>query len=93
MSIIGRIRSHGLFLALLVGFMVTGTLCSVATRLFESPDEVWHYEYLRHLATGHGLPVASEVAEMPWNQEGSQPPLYYLLGAAITYWIDTSDAG
>ena len=27
----------------------------------------------------------------PWNQEASQPPLYYYLGAALTFWIDQSD--
>ena len=53
---------------------------------------MWHYEYVRYLAEGHGLPVSDLETEMPWHQEGSQPPLYYLLGAAITFWIDTSDA-
>jgi hypothetical protein len=27
----------------------------------------------------------------PWHQEGSQPPLYYLMAAGLTFWIDTSD--
>jgi hypothetical protein len=53
---------------------------------------VLHYEYVRYLAEGHGLPVSDLETEMPWHQEGSQPPLYYLLGAAITFWIDTADA-
>ncbi|MEP7200506.1 MAG: glycosyltransferase family 39 protein, partial [Chloroflexota bacterium] len=26
-----------------------------------------------------------------WQQEGSQPPLYYLLAAALTFWTDASD--
>ena len=26
-----------------------------------------------------------------WRQEASQPPLYYTLGAALTFWIDTAD--
>jgi len=27
----------------------------------------------------------------PWHQQASQPPLYYYLGAAVTFWIDTAD--
>jgi 4-amino-4-deoxy-L-arabinose transferase-like glycosyltransferase len=26
-----------------------------------------------------------------WRQEGGQPPLYYLIAAAVSFWIDTSD--
>ncbi len=35
-------------------------------------------------------PFAPERAG-PWKQEASQPPLYYYLGAALTFWIDSSD--
>ena len=65
---------------------------SIVNPLFESPDEVWHYEYVRYLAEGHGLPVSDLLSEMPWHQEGSQPPLYYLLGAGLTFWLNTGDA-
>jgi len=37
------------------------------------------------------LPVQSEQPMHLARQEGSQPPLYYLLAAAATFWIDTSD--
>jgi hypothetical protein len=48
---------------------------------------------IRHLADGNPLPVqVFDPAEAgPWKQEASQPPLYYYLGAALTFWIDTSD--
>jgi len=77
---------------ILIAFLGLGATYSVLVPLFESPDEVWHYEYVRYLTEGNGLPVSDMVAEMPWHQEGSQPPLYYLLGASLTFWVDTGDA-
>jgi hypothetical protein len=48
---------------------------------------------IRHLADGNPLPIqVFDPAEAgPWKQEASQPPLYYYLGAALTFWIDASD--
>ncbi len=60
--------------------------------LFEISDEVWHYPMVRTLAEGNGLPVQDPADPGPWKQEGSQPPLYYAVGALATAWIDTSDA-
>jgi len=76
---------------ILAGFVALATLYSVTTPLFESPDEIWHYPVIQHIATGHGLPIQEPGTGQLWQQEGSQPPLYYLLGAAATFWIDTSD--
>ena len=59
--------------------------------MFEAPDEQWHFAFVQHVATGRGLPVQSEQPTHLARQEGSQPPLYYLLAAAATFWIDTSD--
>jgi len=83
-------RPFGLILAL---FLTLGVIYSVVNPLFEAPDEVWHYEYVRWLAEGHGLPRPEQVGSAPWHQEGSQPPLYYLLAAALTWPIPTDNAG
>ncbi|MFQ5594357.1 MAG: ArnT family glycosyltransferase [Anaerolineae bacterium] len=85
-------QQHAAFILVLVAFLGLGVTYSVVNPIFESPDEVWHYEYVRYLADGHGLPASDLITEMPWRQEGSQPPLYYLLGAALTLGIDTGDA-
>ena len=37
------------------------------------------------------LPVQDPALETAWAQEGSQPPLYYAVGALLTGWVDTSD--
>jgi hypothetical protein len=62
-------------------------LYSVATPLFEASDELWHYPMVWHFATGGGLPIqraSQRDDEAPWRQEGSQPPLYYWIAAALS---------
>ncbi|HHW86764.1 MAG TPA: phospholipid carrier-dependent glycosyltransferase [Chloroflexi bacterium] len=73
-------------------YLMLAVMYSAVTPLFESPDEVWHYEYIRWLAAGKGLAAPEDVGVAPWAQEGSQPPLYYLLGAAITAFIPAENA-
>jgi hypothetical protein len=52
-------------LALLVAaYLVLAVLYSAVLPLFESPDEVWHYAYIRWLAAGKGL-AAPEDVDMP----------------------------
>jgi len=46
---------------------------------------------VKTLADGNGLPVQDPANVGPWRQEGSQPPLYYMIMALATQWIDTSD--
>ncbi len=77
---------------LLLIYLMVGGSYSVLNPLFEAPDEVWHYEYVRWLVEGHGLPTPEEVGGAPWHQEGSQPPLYYALAALLTAPIPTEDA-
>ena len=84
---------HWLIVVCVSAFVVLGTLYSVVTPLFETPDEVWHYLYVKHIADGGGLPVYQEGVTFPMHQEASQPPLYYLLSGWATAWIDTTDAG
>lgn len=79
-------------LAVLVSlFLVLGVIYSLVTPVFEASDEIWHYPVVKHIADGKGLPVQDPTIEAPWQQEGSQPPLYYALAALTTSWIDTDD--
>jgi len=77
---------------ILAAFIALGITYSLVTPIFESPDEIYHYFVIKHLADGKGLPVQNPEDPGLWEQEGSQPPLYYLMGALATFWIDTSDA-
>lgn len=72
-------------------FLTLGIFYSIETPIFEAGDEIWHYPFVQSLATGHGLPVQDPARKDLWAQEGGQPPLYYALSAAATFWIDTVD--
>ena len=83
-------RLLGLILAL---FILLGSSYALVTPIFEASDELWHYPMVRHLADGNPLPVQAFDPALagPWKQEASQPPLYYYVAAALTFWIDTGD--
>lgn len=72
-------------------FAALGILYSVVTPIFEASDEFHHYPVVAHIASTGRLPVQQPGVATLWEQEGSQPPLYYAIGAGLTGWIDTSD--
>lgn len=78
---------------IMVAFLALATTYSLVTPPFEASDEIWHYPYVKHIADGKGLPIQRpNPDENVARQEGSQPPLYYLLGALATFWIETGEA-
>ena len=77
--------------AILLLFMLLGVWYSLAVPPFETPDEIYHYAFARHLAQGNPLPVQSVNRKGPWEQEGSQAPLYYMLVGWLTAGIDQHD--
>jgi hypothetical protein len=84
------LERYALALTLLL-FVVMGFWYSMAVPAYETPDELYHYPFARHLAQGNPLPVQGEQATGPWNQEGSQAPLYYWIVGRLTAGIDQSD--
>jgi len=72
-------------------FIVLGVIYSLATPVLEASDEFDHYPFIQYVQTQHALPVMDPDDPEPWRQEGGQPPLYYLLMAGLTSWIDTGD--
>jgi 4-amino-4-deoxy-L-arabinose transferase-like glycosyltransferase len=86
------IKRHWAIGLILIVFIALGVAYSLVTPIFEAPDEINHYFFVKHLADGKGLPVQGLESRGLWEQEGSQPPLYYLMGALATFWVDTSDA-
>ncbi len=77
--------------AILACFVLLGLIYSIVNPVLESLDEIHHYAFIQYVADGNGLPVQRPGVETSYEQEGSQPPLYYLLGAGLTAWIDTND--
>lgn len=85
-------RRYGIIALVMAAFVALGVFYSVTTPLFETPDEPWHYRYVKRLADGQGLPPLA-ISTDPWEQgEAHQPPLYYALGALLTGAIDTGPA-
>lgn len=86
---LGRARRWVTLLVLLhVGL---GLLYDRATPIFEAPDEGYHFAYVRALAQRRGLPVQDPARPAEWEQEGSQPPLYYVLMATLAGRLPTPD--
>ena len=77
--------------AILAAYLLLGLCYSLVSPIFETPDEAQHFFVVREIVEQHGLPVQRPGEPSRWLQEGSQPPLYYLVGALFSGWIDTSD--
>ena len=79
---------------LLAVFSGLGVVYALATPIFEKPDEMAHFAYIKALADGRGFPSAPiSVADSAPAQESSQPPLYYGMAAFAVRLIapDTGD--
>lgn len=85
------LQQHRLALLIVGLYLALGALYGVASPLFEPSDEHNHYPFVQHLARGGSLPIQDPAKRALWEQEGSQPPLYYALMAALTSWINTDD--
>jgi hypothetical protein len=77
-----RDRPWMLLAAVLFVFVALAAWYSLTIPLGEAPDEVPHFTYVRYLAQHRRLPTTAE------EHEAFQPPLYYALGAALTFWIE-----
>ncbi len=86
-----RVTQDNAIYVLLLVFVVLSSLYAIAVPPFEASDELWHYPMVKYIADHWALPVQDHENIGPWRQEGSQPPLYYFIAAAATFWIDTSD--
>ncbi len=84
-------RYRWLLTGIVLGYLALGTTYALATPPLEASDEYKHYPVVQHVQTQRSLPVLDPADPGLWLQEGAQPPLYYLLMAALTAPIDTSD--
>jgi hypothetical protein len=67
--------------AILVLYVILATLYNFANPLFEPPDEIHHYNFIRYLQQNSRLPVVD--LDGP-ETEYHQAPLYYTIAAVIT---------
>jgi hypothetical protein len=90
-------RSPLFWLAVL--YVLVGLVYVWVTPMLEKPDEEGHYGYIRYLREHKRLPplYPSEAllasGSAGWLAESKQPPLYYVVAAALTGWLpDITDA-
>ncbi len=76
---------------IVLGYITLGVIYTLATPPLEASDEYKHYPFVQYVQTQRALPVLDTDDPGLWLQEAAQPPLYYLLMAALTAPIDTSD--
>jgi uncharacterized membrane protein len=79
-----------LVILILLVHLVLGLLYSVAVPIWEAHDEWGHYAFVRYLATERAFPPPGTKLVERYD-ESIQPPLYYILGALATFWINTDD--
>jgi 4-amino-4-deoxy-L-arabinose transferase-like glycosyltransferase len=58
---------------------------------WEAHDETGHFAYVNHLVAERALPDAMRGEKVLFDQS-HQPPLYYLIVAGFTFWLDRSDS-
>ena len=76
---------------LLILYCAIAILYLFATPVLEAPDEIYHVAMINYVANTGELPVQKIGADTDYKQEGSQPPLYYLITGFLTRWVDRSD--
>jgi hypothetical protein len=77
---------------ILLAFISLAVIYSLVTQPFEAGDESRHYAVVKYMADTGRLPVqAPGELQVHASHEVNQPPLYYALAAALTFWIDTGD--
>ena len=85
-------RKADLPLVVILGvFAVLSLIYAWATPPLEASDELWHFGMINTIADTGQLPVQHPGVKTAYEQEGSQPPLYYLVGALLVKGIDRSD--
>ena len=81
---ISTIQKRILWAALLL-VAALASLSSVVNPLWEPPDELEHYQFVRYLIDEKELPVQEADQEI---SQSHQPPLYYAIGALLVAAID-----
>jgi hypothetical protein len=72
-------------------YVVLASIYTLATPIYEPLDEDYHFAYIQHIAKTGQLPVQNPSIKQPWNQEGSQAPLYYAGMALVVKLVPGAD--
>ena len=80
------IRQNRDITLILLLFLALAFAYSAINPLHEATDELRHYRFVRYIAAHHRLPVQGREE---CRSQSHHPPLFYLLGAVATGWIET----
>jgi hypothetical protein len=83
-------RQRALLALILAGYLLVTLAYGAVNPLFEAPDEHWHFFTAVHVADTGRLPIVADPPDEFLGQEAAQPPLYYLLGAALLAPFDST---
>ncbi len=86
-----RLKVNLPLVIILGAFVILCGIYTWATPPLEASDELWHIGMIDWIANNGQLPVQEPGVKTAYEQEGSQPPLYYLIGALLVSGIDRSD--
>ncbi|MGQ9815573.1 MAG: DUF2142 domain-containing protein [Candidatus Roseilinea sp.] len=75
---------------IIAAHIALAALFSVMVPPWEAHDETGHFAYINHLVLQRTLPNAMAESKVFLDQS-HQPPLYYMVAAALTFWVDRSD--
>lgn len=84
--------SRLLLIGVLILYLLFGLGFNLVIPLGEGPDEPAHFSYVQYLARQRSLPILKPRYTDNATVEAYQPPLYYLLGALLTWPVLVSDA-
>jgi len=84
------VTQRGRFCISLVIFIGLAVCYSLITPIFEAPDEVWHYAYVRYLVEQRALPPLDDAGTGAY-QEVAQPPLFYAVAGLMSGWVSDDD--
>ena len=73
---------------ILITYIILGLAYSIVIPLAETPDESEHFRYMQAIVNTRELPLMMPEREANLTIEAHQPPLYYLLGSALTNHLD-----
>ncbi|HLV35517.1 MAG TPA: glycosyltransferase family 39 protein, partial [Spirillospora sp.] len=78
---------------LLIAYVLLALIYNYAVPIWESPDEWNHFGMAHYVSMTGELPVQVVGQSHPYGyqQQGSQPPLYYLIAAVLIAPFDRSD--
>lgn len=91
LSLYFRLKANLPLVVILGAFVILCAIYAWATPPLEASDELWHIGMIDWIADNGQLPVQQPGVKTAYEQEGSQPPLYYIIGALLVNGVDRSD--